>query len=88
MDTEGTVGRIVAALAAGCGLTLAAGAGEAPGWTGKVLHAEHYAYVWAGIPEGLGGPAKLAGKAHAWAFCAQDAAGNFFVAEPQNDQVH
>jgi hypothetical protein len=55
---------------------------------GNVLYAEHYAFVRVGIPEGLGGPARQAGKSHAWAFCAQDAAKNFFVAEPQNEQVH
>ncbi|MBA4387497.1 MAG: hypothetical protein C0404_05910 [Verrucomicrobia bacterium] len=57
-------------------------------YTGKVLYVEHYAYVRVGVPEGLGGPAKQACKAHAWAFCTQDKAGNFYVAEPQNDQVH
>lgn len=55
---------------------------------GRVTHAEHYAYVRVGISEGLGGPAKQACKAHAWAFCTQDKAGNFFTAEPHNDQVH
>lgn len=54
---------------------------------GKALYAEHFAFVRLKVPEGLGGPAKQAGKG-GWCYCSSDSKGRLFVAEPQNEQVH
>ncbi len=54
---------------------------------GNVRFTEHVAFVRLHMPEGIGGPAKEAGKG-GWGFCVTDKEGNFFLADPQNCQIH
>ena len=77
----GTVAAGVAASLPGS----AGGGADVP--VGKALYAEHFAFIRMHVPEGIGGPAKQAGRG-GWGFCATDKKGNFYLGDPQNCQVH
>lgn len=54
---------------------------------GRALFAEHFAFTRISVAEGLGGPAKEAASG-GWKYMTADSKGNFYIAEPQNAQVH